>query len=116
MEIDIHGYKIKNIKKVSPLGKFTGLMFRKRENADALLFDFPNPVRLRIHSFFVFFPFLAVWLDDRNRIIEKKIIQPFNFSVRPKKQFNRLIEIPFNKKYKLMLGLLVGDTKGLNTF
>lgn len=116
MEIDIHGYKIKNIKKVSSLGKFTGLMFRKREAADALLFDFPNSVKLRIHSFFVFFPFLAVWLDGRNRIIEKRIIKPFNFSIRPKKPFNRLIEIPFNKKYKAILTLLVGDTKGLNTF
>lgn len=88
-----------NVHVCSPLEKITGLMFKERETAKALLFDFKEPTRIRIHSFFVFFPFVAVWLDKKNKVIEIKKITPFTISTRPKKEFNKLIEIPFNKKY-----------------
>ncbi|MFH1365099.1 MAG: hypothetical protein ABIH28_00755, partial [archaeon] len=41
---------------------FRGLMFTRKEKARVLLFDFKKPVKIAIHSYFVFFPFLAVWL------------------------------------------------------
>ena len=91
------------------LQRFSGLMFKSKEKAEVLLFDFKKPTRQGIHSFFVFFPFIAVWLDEKNKIIEMKKIKPFLFFIRPKKHFSKLLEIPINKKYKGKLKLLVGD-------
>ncbi|MEK6757668.1 MAG: hypothetical protein AABX88_00930 [Nanoarchaeota archaeon] len=93
-----------------------GLMFSRREKAEALLlFDLKKSAKLKIHSWFVFYPFVAVWLDKRDKIIEIKIVKPFTFLVEPTKSFNKLIEIPINNKYRKEIGFLVGATKGLNT-
>ncbi len=93
-----------------------GLMFTKREKARALLlFDFKKPLSMKIHSYFVFSPFLAVWLDDRGNVLEKKIVKPFTLAVSPKKPFNKLIEIPINQRYSQIIRLLDDNTKDLNT-
>ena len=81
------------------LNRILGLMFIRKEKAEALLFDFKKPVDLRIHSFFVFFPFVVVWLDKKNKIIEIKKVKPFTLSVKSKKPYTKLIEIPLNKRY-----------------
>ena len=91
--------EIPNIKKCSRFGKAWGLMFNRREAAQALLFDFKKPTRISIHSLFVFFPFLAIWVDEQGKVIDFKIIQPFKFRVKAPKPFVRLIEIPLNNKY-----------------
>jgi len=84
-----------------------GLMFRRREKARALLlFDFKKPLRLKIHSFFVFFSFVAVWLDEKNKVVELKVVRPFTFIVKPKKPFFKLVEIPVNREYKDVVKLL----------
>ena len=98
--------EISNVKKLSELGKGMGLMFRKREKCLAMLFEFSKPTRMRIHSLFVFFKFAAVWLDDKNNIINKKIVKPFRLSVSCKKPFYKLVEIPLNKYYKREIKLL----------
>ncbi len=90
---------IVDIEECAGFNRVKGLIFTNREKAKALLFNFNKPTRLTIHSIFVFFPFVAVWLDDKNRIIEKRIIKPFTLSVRPKIPFNKLVEIPLNKRY-----------------
>ncbi len=87
--------------------KFLGLMFTRREKAKALLFDFKRLRRISIHSWFVFFDFVAVWLDDKSRIIEVRVVKPFSFSICPKKSFSKLIEIPVNKRYRRQVKLLV---------
>ena len=84
----------------SEFGKVKGLMFVRKEKARALIFDFPEKTRLAIHSLFVFFPFLAVWLDDKNNIVSIKKVKPFLFYIRPEKPFSKLIEIPINERYK----------------
>ncbi len=86
--------------------KFSGLMFKKRGKAQALLFEFKKPTNIRIHSLFVFFPFVAIWLDDKNEIIDLKVVKSFNFSVSSDKFFYKLVEIPFNKKYEKITELL----------
>jgi len=93
------------VKKCGLFGRVCGLMFRRRESALALLlFDFKKPRKFEIHSFFC--PvFLAVWLDDKDRIIEKRVVQPWQISISPKKKFCKLIEIPLNTKYKKLLHL-----------
>ena len=94
--------KINNVKRVSGSGGITGLMFKGKNYDKVLLFDFISkgkPTRMKIHSLFC--PkFLAVWLDNKNKVIESKIIKPFRLSVGCKREFSRLIEIPFNNRYK----------------
>jgi uncharacterized membrane protein (UPF0127 family) len=82
-----------------------GLTFRSKSSR-ALLFDFYKPVRMAITSLFVFFPFIAVWLDDKNRILEIKAVKPFTFVCRPKKRFTKLLEIPINSKYQEQLKII----------
>jgi uncharacterized membrane protein (UPF0127 family) len=88
------------------LQKISGLMFKKREKAEALLFEFSKPTKLAIHSYFVFFPFIAVWLDENNKIIEIKKVEPFTFHVKPKKPFTKLLEVPINSRYSRNLSNL----------
>ena len=78
--------------------KFSGLMFSRRENVGILLFDFEKKQKISIHSFFVFYPFIAVWLDKKNKIVDLKVVNPFTFCVSPKKSCFKLIEIPINYK------------------
>ena len=79
--------------------KISGLMFSKKTKANALLFKFKNGKKIPIHSWFVFFDFLAVWTNSSNKIIEIKIVKPFKLRVLPEKEFTKLLEIPLNKKY-----------------
>lgn len=102
--------EVSNVKKCNWFEMFRGLMFRRRENAPALLlFDFKKPLRMKIHSWFVSFQFIAIWLDDKNKIIELKVIKPWRFFVLPKKSFYKLLEIPINKKYKEIVSSFVTD-------
>jgi hypothetical protein len=100
-------FDIGEVKTLSELGKFSGLMFTPREKAQILLFKFEKPVRHALHSFFVFFKFLAVWTDDENNIIEIRIVKPFNPLVKPKKPFYNLVEIPINEKYRNLAKAIV---------
>jgi len=100
--------EIPNVKKVSKLGEARGLMFRGKEKCPALLFEFNKPTKMKIHSFFVFFRFAAVWLDDKNKIIDLKIVKPFRLSVSCKKPFYNLIEIPLSRRYQKEIRFLLG--------
>ena len=90
--------------------KGIGLMFRSK-NTENLLFPFSSDVRISIHSFFVFFPFLAVWLDGENRVMELKIVRPFTMVIRPKKKFRKLVELPLNNKNTRIVDFLVGKER-----
>jgi uncharacterized membrane protein (UPF0127 family) len=98
--------KVKNVKKVSKLEEGIGLMFHRREKCPAMLFEFSHPNKMLIHSLFVFFKFGAVWLDDKNKIVDKKIVKPFKLSISSGKPFYKLLEIPLNKYYKKEIKLL----------
>lgn len=80
--------------------KGVGLMFSRRENAEILIFRFKKKTRIVIHSFFVFFPFAALWLNEKNEVIDSKIVKPFTSCVLPTEKSFSLIEIPLNKKNK----------------
>lgn len=97
-------------RKVSFLRRGIGLMFRSKET-EPLLFEFNNDGKRAITSFFVFFPFLAVWLDEKDRVVELKKILPFEFSIRPKRAFRKLVEIPFNHKNEKIISFFVGKRK-----
>lgn len=85
---------IEDMKRVSWLGKFIGLMFRR--NSPALLFEFAKG-RRGIHSFFCR-PFIAVWLLN-GKVQEYRIISSWKSFIVPEKEFDKLIEIPLNSKY-----------------
>jgi len=111
MEISYEGKKIKiSVKKIFSFGKIIGLMF-KNKTTENLLFDFKKKTKMRIHSYFVFFNFLAVWLDKKNKVLEWRIVKPFTFSIKPKNYFVKLIEIPINKKNEEIVKFFVGGGK-----
>ena len=111
MKIKKEGKEINigKVKKVNEFGKAIGLMFSRREKADSLLFKFKKPTKLKIHSHFVFFPFIAIWLDEKNNVLDLRRIKSFKTSNGIKKPYYKLVEIPINKKYNEIIQLLVGD-------
>ena len=111
MIINFKNQQIKiTVKKISELGKIIGLMFKKK-TTENLLFEFNEKTSLRIHSYFVFFDFLAIWLDKKNIVLEWKVIKSFTPNIKPKKPFFKLIEIPFNKKNEEIVKSFVGKRK-----
>ena len=100
-------YKIE-VKNCNFIQRFVGLMFIRKEKAKALLFDFGKNTNTPIHSYFVFFDFMAIWTDEFGNVLEVKLVRPFNLIVRPKKPFSKLIEIPLNKNYR-DFSVLVGN-------
>ena len=100
----LHGKKIKIEAEVVPFWKEgIGLCFSRRERARALLFDFKKLTEMSIHSYFVFFEFLAIWLDEKNKVVDFKFVKPFEFNVLPSGKFTKLLEIPLNEKYKTLI-------------
>ena len=98
------------VKQCNFIERFVGLMFTRKKKAKALLFDFGKFVGLRIHSMFVFFPFIAVWLDQDNKVIDIQKVKPWRLSVFPRtKQYNKLVEIPINNKYSDIIESLDGS-------
>ncbi len=77
------------------LAKLCGLMFRKKIKKP-ILFVFENESRYRaaIHSFFVFFPFDAVFLDARKKIVDiRSRIPPFTLLIVPRAPSKFLLEM-----------------------
>jgi len=100
------------VRKLSFFGRFRGLMFRiNSEITENLLFEFGRKNRIAIHSFFVFFCFLAVWIDEKNNVVDFKIVKPFKPYISSKKNFFKLVEIPINEKNKRIIEFFVGKGK-----
>ena len=75
--------------------KMKGLMFRKNLNhALVFLLNKKTIIGASIHSFFVFFPFDIVWLDNFKVIDLKENVKPFTLNVSPKKPSDCFIELP----------------------
>jgi len=112
MEISYKGRKKSiKIKKLSFFGMVRGLMFRKKDYSKILYFKFNRKYGNSIHSYFVFFDFLAVWLDDKNKVSEIEVVKPFKFRIKPKRKIYNLIEIPINDKNRKIIGFFVGKRK-----
>lgn len=93
-----------------PVGFFRrglGLMFRTRETSN-LLFIFDRPSKVAITSWFVFFPFVAVWLDSHYQVTEARLILPFTLSVSPRVPSRYLLELPMRSRNSRITGFLVG--------
>ena len=105
MKINLGGEEIEvKAKGLGVLGQFWGLMFSRREKSRALLFNHQGA----IHSFFVFYKFIILWLDDKNNVLEYQVVKPFQFHVNSKEKYSKFIEIPINRRYNSIVKLLVG--------
>ena len=101
-------YKNRKVKiDAKPCSFFSLGLILKTRNTIPCIFEFEKPTNFKISSLFVFFPFIAVWLDGKNKVIDIQKIEPFTISARSKKPFTRLIEIPINKKYNKLAKSLI---------
>ena len=106
-----NGVEIPNVRQCKGLDMGKGLMFSRREKAKALLFNFKEPTKITIHSFFVFFPFIAIWLDDKDNVLEVKKIKSFVPRISSAKSYSKLIEIPLNRAYADIAKIFVEDER-----
>lgn len=86
--------KIK-VRRMNGIRKYLGLMFGTSKTIP-LLFEFKYNRKINIHSWFVFFPFLALWLDKNNKVLEAKVMKPFT-THNQQQEAMKLIEIPLGK-------------------
>jgi len=107
LELKVGGKRIVigGVKEVRGLGVVKGLMFSKKENSSPLLFN----IKSSLHSFFVSFDFLVLWLDESNNVVDKKIVNPFRFHVNSSKNYAKILEIPINRRYSKVVKLVVGE-------
>ena len=80
-----------------------GLMFRSKSKAPILIFKFGRDVREPIHSLFVPFSFVSIWLDKDFKVVEKRKVKPWKFYVCPRKNFRYFVEIPITEGNKQIL-------------
>ena len=104
--LNFKGKKLEfEVEKVTGFKKILGLMFKKSD-AKALLFEFDKEVLMSIHSFFC--PdFVAIWLNQ-GKIIDHQVIIENKLNIKPKKKFDKLIEIPLNEQNSEVVKFLVG--------
>ena len=86
-------YSIKNYTTCKNLwSQIRGLMFRPKNYKIPLLFIWNKPNLYPIHSFFCR-KFIAVWILD-DKIVEIKLVKPWENYVVPRRKFNYLLEVP----------------------
>jgi uncharacterized membrane protein (UPF0127 family) len=84
------------------LSRLRGLMFRQKPAS--ILFTFDRPGLHGIHSFFVSFPFDAVYLDEAGRVVDVfERVPPFTPYLSPSKPVRYLIELPAGQAGRLRL-------------
>ncbi|MSR85944.1 hypothetical protein EXS74_00945 [Candidatus Woesearchaeota archaeon] len=57
-----------------------------------------------IHSFFVFFTFDALWVDENKRVVDRKTVKPFQALIRPREAAKYVIELPRGSTEGISLG------------
>ncbi len=107
-----YGKRKKNIsvEHVKGWKKYFGLMFRSSET-QPLYFSFSSGKKIVIHSWFVFFSFLAVWLDSKDSVIRWEIVKPFTASLYGPQGCAALLEIPCISEKAAFNNFIVGKRK-----
>ncbi|MFH1589631.1 MAG: DUF192 domain-containing protein [archaeon] len=86
-----------------------GLMFSKKKEDYALIFEFDKKRKVSLHMFFVFYPIDVISLDEKKRVVDiKSDFKPFTFHT-AKKKVKYIIELPRGivKKTKTKIGDLI---------
>ncbi len=79
------------------LKNFRGLMFSKKKNV-LLTVPYESKSHAAIHSFFVFFPFYAIFLDSNKEVVDFKKMKPFQI-YSPKKSAKYILELCENVRH-----------------
>ena len=75
--------------------KMRGLMFRRiLDHALVFKLNKPSKIKASIHSFFVFFPFDVLFLDEGCTVVDAKTVQPWTYIVRPRQLTKFIVELP----------------------
>lgn len=69
---------------------FRGLMFSNKKNI-ILVAENESRLSSAIHSFFVFYPFNAIFLNEKKEVVDHKKLYPFSMYM-PKKAAKYIIE------------------------
>ena len=106
-----------DVRETGFISRGLGLTFRTRQTKN-LLFDFKRNVTWQgdLTSIFVFFPFLTLWLDNRNKVIDFTVVKPFKFSISQNKHFCRIVEIPFNLSNRKVIERFIGKKEFLKHY
>lgn len=108
MEIIVRGTRLRvPVRKVGFFGKILGLMFRGRGTKN-LLFEFSEGSETKLHSFFVFFDFLVLWLDKNNNAVDFRVVTSWKPSISSKKTFSKIVELPLNPENRQVVRFIVG--------
>ena len=91
----------------------TGLILRTK-NTGNIVFENLHGRDFALTSWFVFFPFLALWLDKRKKVVDFRIVNPFEAKIISKKSFSSILEIPLNKRNTKIIESFVGKEKFKN--
>lgn len=87
--------------------KTFGLMFRSRlASADGILLVArkESVAHTSIHSFFVFFPFDAIWMNEEKKIVDMKRVYPFRAFVYPRAPAKYVLELAVGQLEKIQIG------------
>lgn len=107
-------YKKKEIilqaRECSFIRKGFGLMFKTRKT-DNLLFSFDRPSSLSLTGLFVFFPFLVLWLDKKNNVIDWTLVRSFTSTIKTEKKFIKILELPLNRENSKIIDFFVDKRK-----
>jgi len=90
--------------------KFSGLMFRPASTS-SLLFAFAKPKKVSLHSIFVFFDFLILWIGEKNKVVDFRLARPFKMLLSSDKKCLKILEIPLNSRNKRIIRFFVGNKK-----
>lgn len=97
---------VENVKYCKGLSKYVGLMFSRKIENKALIFEFKREQISAIHMFFVFYPIDLIFLNENKKVVEiKENLKPFNFYT-PKNKAKYVIELSAGsvKKTKTVIG------------
>ena len=98
---------ISKVRVASPLGKFLGLMFKRKSKFNyALIFEFitEGTVTSSLHMLFVFFPTDVLFLDGNKKVVDKMTMYPFRLHYSPKKPAKFAVELPKGKARGVKVG------------
>src|SRR3989344_4352358 len=111
IRINFKGKKVDiKVRRCGLFRKAFGLMFRSR-NTENLLFEFNKDVNITLTAMFVFFPFFVLWMDEKNRLLESRIVRPFTSVIHAKSKFRKFVELPLNNENIALINFLVGKER-----
>jgi len=91
----------------TPFSRTLGLMFNRalpKSQGILLVANQQSKAQTSIHSFFVFFTFDALWIDEKKRVVDKKTITPFKALIRPKTAAKYVLELSKGSTKKILVG------------